>query len=135
MEQKKSGFLVLCIVIFSIASCSKNETGSDIVTEISSISLMSDQIVDEKINISASFAKEDVPGSSVEVFVDSQSIYQATEQANISFSVDPLDYATGTHSLKVVFTKMDGKSTEKEVQFSVQRKLITINLPQNMINQ
>lgn len=136
MVLSKTNFCTLLFVLCIIASCQKQDSEDfNQISEISNISLLTNQVVDEKINIIANFAKEEVNGSTVEVFIDGQSIYSSAGQASISFEVDPLDYSTGKHNLKIIFIKMDGKTTEKEIEFSVQRKLITINIPENIINQ
>jgi hypothetical protein len=137
MVLSKTNYFTMLLVLCFITSCEKkdSEVDFDQIAEITNISLLTNQIVDEKINIMANIAKDEVNGSTVEVFIDGQSIYSSAGQENISFEIDPLDYSTGTHNLKIIFIKMDGKTTEKEIEFSVQRKLITINLPENIINQ
>ena len=137
MKPTKYALYPLCCAVLLFTSCAKDEeTVNPIVTEgISSVSLVSNQVVDEPISITSTVAKDQVIGSSVEVFVDAQSIYTAKDQANISLNIDPEAYTAGTHTLKISLTTKDGITSTKEVVFSVQRRLITINLPTDMVNQ
>lgn len=137
MVLSKTNFYTLLLILGILASCEKKDSEGDLDQNlgIRNISLQTNQVVDEKINIIINLAENEVNGSSIEVFIDGQSIYASTGQSNITFELDPLDYYTGTHNLKIIVIQKDGKTIEKEIDFSVQRRLITINLPENILNQ
>lgn len=122
------------MVLFIVHSCS-NDSSSD-TTEIDGTimvsSIIDGQIIDEAVKINA---RINGTGSSVEVFVDSQSIYSSQNTNDISLDFNPESYSTGSHVLKVVLTDANGKTITKELNFEIHRRLIAINLPDNMVNQ
>lgn len=124
----------LPLLLFIALSCGK-DSSSDIqeIDRTIMVSTIADgQIIDEasKINVTINSA-----GSLVEVFVDSQSIYSSQNTHDISIDFNPESYTTGSHVLKIVLTETNGKTITKEVKFEVHRRLIAINLPENMVNQ
>lgn len=126
--------LILLLLLSIILSCSKDSSSdvSEIDRKIVVSSIVEGQIIDETTKINATFNSA---GRSVEVIIDSQSIYSSQNTNNISLDFNPESYDAGSHLLKIVLTEADGKTTTKELNFEIHRRLITINLPELMVNQ
>ncbi len=130
----QSRIFSLFLVLFIVLSCGKDPL-SDIPEKDETIivSTISDgQIIDEAVKINATI---NLTGNLVEVFIDSQSIYSSQNTKDISLDFDPESYSTGSHLLKIVLTHTNMKTTFKELNFSIHRRLVVINLPENMMNQ
>ncbi|MBC8768250.1 hypothetical protein H4O18_09615 [Arenibacter sp. BSSL-BM3] len=101
-------------------------------TNIMVSSMIDGQIIDEVVKINATINSTE---GMVEVFIDSQSIYSSQNTNDISLDFNPESYNTGSHVLKIILTNTQGKTKAKELNFEVHRRLISINLPEKMINQ
>lgn len=122
------------IMVFFIVSCNKDssENTLEIDDTIVLSSIVDGQIIDEPLKINATINSIANP---VEVFIDSQSIYSSQNTNEFSLDLDPENYDTGAHVLKVIMTDPNGKTTIKELNFEIHRRLVTINLPEKMVNQ
>jgi len=125
---------LLLAFLFIVYSCSDDSSSEnpEMVNTIAISSIIEGQIIDAALKIDATINGS---GSRVEVFIDDQSIYSSQNTINFSINFDPEGYETGTHLLKVVLTDENGKTTTKELSFEINRRLVTINLPQNMLSQ
>lgn len=135
MVSSKSLITYVLIALFVFVSCSKDSSGGDISGTITITPILAGDIVDEPVKITAKIDGADTEGSSIEVLVDEKSIYTVQNKSIISLDFDPENYAVGPHKLTVTLTDKNGKIKTNELSFNVHRRLVAINLPENMLNQ
>ncbi|WP_422351581.1 hypothetical protein [Flagellimonas sp.] len=131
----KSQITSLLLVLLIFVSCSKDSSDGGAPGTVNITSISNKDIIAEPTKITANIEGGDIQGSTIEVFLDENSIHVAESKASIALDFDPEDYETGPHVLKITVTGKNGETETTERNFEVHRKLVTINLPENTVSQ
>ncbi|UII79544.1 hypothetical protein [Flagellimonas sp. CMM7] len=135
MVSNNSQITYILIILFIFVSCSKDSSDGGAPGTVRITSISNGDIIAEPTKFTANIEGGSIQGSTIEVFLNESIIHTVENKGSISLDFDPEAYDTGSHVLKITLTGKNGKTETSELNFEVHRKLVTINLPENMVNQ
>lgn len=130
-------FSVVFVLLLLLFSCSDDdEEGMEIISNYQ-LSLEQDQIIDSPVNINGQVEYNQTTEMLFNIYIDDDKILSFNNnKSSFSIDLDPETYSTGQHTFKIEAVSIEGGDIHiiDEINFLVQRRLVTVNLPEGMLS-
>lgn len=139
MKKYPHSYIVIIVLVLLSYSCTDEPASNSdpvvIDSEIRLEGVSNGMILDESIKLHPIIGADPAEIASIEIKFNDGTLLSSDLSSEIDFEFDPEDYPAGDALFSIIVTDNKEHTTILEIPVSIQRRLITLNMPENTINQ